>query len=635
MDKSSIDKVEGYQSQSVLGNQEDDERCQFRAIYNDLEDNEEFKAWSCSEKQEKRKKYCVFHDRTITEWDNKIIARFASMVKKVEVEFQTDDSKKLMCIGFLFPSNFSFALLDCPIKQHAEIKHGIIPRHYKMPIYLCDAEFNGQVEFSYCTFKSLNLSGAIFKREVLFRNTNFDDKFYPRNTKFYDNVNFWSAQFLNADFHDTIFYDKANFRDAIFGGIKTRFLDVRFHGKAKFENTKFCGETKFRGTTFREARFSQSVEFKDLTKFRGVVFENGENTDFAVIDLSNVSFLGTDISRVKFHDNAKWSKREDNLTVIDELELSSMKKRSLLNWEKFPKDNMHRKQLIEFIETNFGLSIAKASRFEGFDKRNNTSTFYQEPADGKSSQILHTVCVELLDSIYLDSENMIAKLTIDGKLYYEFIARYEANETKLFYSHYPPIESVKAIYRGLRENYEYRLRYGEAGQFFVREMDLKRVYNSKKSEIYQKNEIERLEKLRIPNLSVNLVPPVENNKIIRNLLSLTGWYRILALYGEDLKRPVIAGIVILTMSTFFWLIQINPSAEPTFTSTAGLANATNIAVLQKAFERSMTDFLPVLSSPADVKIGLIDFVIKIIGGVVTFGLLAIALRRKFERRFRH
>jgi hypothetical protein len=33
--------------------------------------------------------------------------------------------------------------------------------------------------------------------------------------------------------------------------------------------------------------------------------------------------------------------------------------------------------------------------------------------------------------------------------------------------------------------------------------------------------------------------------------------------------------------------------------------------------------------------GIIDFVIKIIGGAVTFGLIAISLRRRFERRYRH
>jgi hypothetical protein len=34
-----------------------------------------------------------------------------------------------------------------------------------------------------------------------------------------------------------------------------------------------------------------------------------------------------------------------------------------------------------------------------------------------------------------------------------------------------------------------------------------------------------------------------------------------------------------------------------------------------------------------VEIGLLDYVIKIAGGALTFGLLAIALRRKFERKY--
>ena len=54
----------------------------------------------------------------------------------------------------------------------------------------------------------------------------------------------------------------------------------------------------------------------------------------------------------------------------------------------------------------------------------------------------------------------------------------------------------------------------------------------------------------------------------------------------------------------------------------------------KAFERSLADFLPLLPT-GDFKMGIINFVIKIIGGAVTFGLIAIALRRRFERRYRH
>lgn len=609
-----------------------------------MEDNEDFKAWSCPEKRDKTSKYCVFHNSEVKEWDAKVVSRFAKKVKDAEKEFERNKSSKLMCIGFFFPSNFSFTLLDLPTEKHSEMKKDENRRNYKIPVYLSDAIFNGQVEFSYCTFEeSLNLSGAIFKRQVLFRKTEFLGRFYPRNAKFYDNVNFWKAFFLNADFHDTLFYDKANFHGTKFDGVKTRFLDVRFQGKANFEDTKFYVETEFTGTTFKEANFSQNVRFDRLAKFRSVVFETGESIDFGVIDLRNVSFIGTEITRVKFHDDAKWG-GEDSLTVLDERELRSMKQRLLLNWEKFPDEEMYKKQLIDFLVTRFGVtSIHLDSEFKKSPDNKSVTIFktYKNPETGQ----LQKTGIEL-GSIVLDYEKLArvsngqvtyydffksARLTIGGVPYYEFIIRKESNDTNLFYSNYPLIESVKAIYRGLRENYEYRLRYDEAGKFFVKEMELKRIYNSRKSEIFHKEEVERLD---FPRLSRNLVRPKKNNILIRNIFSLAGWYRILALYGEDLLRPLIAGTAIIIMSTIFWLVQVSPSGEPSLT-TVGLANATNSTVWTMAFERTMADFLPILSSPTGVSVGLIDFIIKIVGGAITFGLLAIGLRRRFERRFRH
>ena len=62
-------------------------------------------------------------------------------------------------------------------------------------------------------------------------------------------------------------------------------------------------------------------------------------------------------------------------------------------------------------------------------------------------------------------------------------------------------------------------------------------------------------------------------------------------------------------------------------------NITNHIQLLTAFQRSLADFLPLLSLPSDIKVGVIDYIIRIVGGALTFGLLAIALRRKFERKY--
>jgi hypothetical protein len=103
--------------------------------------------------------------------------------------------------------------------------------------------------------------------------------------------------------------------------------------------------------------------------------------------------------------------------------------------------------------------------------------------------------------------------------------------------------SIKAVYRNLRENYEYRMRYDEAGQFFIREMELKRKYReavSSKDDGF---------KIKVK----------QNNWFRRNLFSLTGWYYHLSRYGESIWRPTLAGLVIVFLSTLFWLTQNNPT----------------------------------------------------------------------------
>jgi hypothetical protein len=182
-----------------------------------------------------------------------------------------------------------------------------------------------------------------------------------------------------------------------------------------------------------------------------------------------------------------------------------------------------------------------------------------------------------------------------------------------------------AAYRNLRENYEYRLRYDEAGKFFIREMELKRKYRE----------------ILSPD-SNNAT--VKQNGWLRRNLSLTGLYYHLSRYGENLLRPTLVGMAIVFGSTLFWLIQNNPTAEPSLSvivssKTKTITNFINVSQIWnnthslKAFERSLADFLPILSPGSDIKMGIVDFIIKIVCGALTFDLLAIALRRKFERKY--
>jgi hypothetical protein len=125
---------------------------------------------------------------------------------------------------------------------------------------------------------------------------------------------------------------------------------------------------------------------------------------------------------------------------------------------------------------------------------------------------------------------------------------------------------------------------------------------------------------------------VKQNGRLRRNFSLIGLYYHLSRYGENLLRPTLTGIIIVFLSTLFWLTQINPTHERSFSHMAGFTQAGNGTHWLKAFERSFADFLPLLSLASDIKVGIIDF-IKVAGGALMFGLLAIALRRKFERKY--
>jgi putative phosphoribosyl transferase len=194
--------------------------------------------------------------------------------------------------------------------------------------------------------------------------------------------------------------------------------------------------------------------------------------------------------------------------------------------------------------------------------------------------------------------------------------------------------------------------YDEAGKFFIREMELKRKYREAK-----------------PSTSSSTDYNIKKNNIFRRNISLTGIYYNLSRYGEDLLRPTIAGIVIVLLATFFFVCPSNPSLAPTFSSNSisvktnnnsshtfnitksprnvadasaassssfiGLAQVGNVTHWLKAGEKSLADFLPLLPLGGDIKVGLTDYLIKIVSGAVTFGLIAIALRRRFERKYYH
>ena len=125
-----------------------------------------------------------------------------------------------------------------------------------------------------------------------------------------------------------------------------------------------------------------------------------------------------------------------------------------------------------------------------------------------------------------------------------------------------------------------------------------------------------------PKVGAFEVEVKQNNWFRRNLFSLTGWYYHLSRYGESIWRPTLAGLVIVFLSTLFWLMQSNPTVEPSlpiFQSDDATNNVTSKFVgLDKfgdsahwlrASERSLADFIPLLPLRSGIEVGIIDYVI--------------------------
>ncbi len=94
-----------------------------------------------------------------------------------------------------------------------------------------------------------------------------------------------------------------------------------FSKDAAFMESTFMEDSRFTRCRFKEGLDLDGVSFGGHTSFDHVIFNSPGSVTFED-DLSNVSFAGTDISRVDFGVNVKWG-GEDGHTIYDERHLLS------------------------------------------------------------------------------------------------------------------------------------------------------------------------------------------------------------------------------------------------------------------------------------------------------------------------
>jgi uncharacterized protein YjbI with pentapeptide repeats len=447
-------------------------KCKFRMPYDNLASSElsEFK---CDE-DEILDELCIFHHENYHEQDPDLLIE--RLLSKIELSAKTKTA--LLCIGYNMPDITINKTFDNRVSFQSSIFHGI-------------------ADFSHSKFRKMaDFSRTEFKKEARFANVEFQESFFGltlfKTAYFYDSI-FEKIVFFNTTADRCVFSSthitKGEFTGSELG--EAYFVDSTLEDVA-FESCLF-NKSSFANAVLKNVSFSRcklAVTIFDLTKFTNKttfyssIFENPEMTQFTG-DLSNVSFLGTDISKIRFSEDVIWG-GNDYHTIFEEIHLE-----------------------------------------KNLDRLN--------------------------------------------------------------------LGNILAIYRNLRENYEYQLRYEEAGKFFIREMELKRKYKDTKNE--GKNEIKK------------------KNWLEQNL-SFFGIYYWLSQYGESYTRPFLWSIPILISSWLYWTGNL-PVFHPSHALT-----------YHKALDQSVAAFLQLKSDTSA------DIFFRVLSAPI-LGTLFIAFRRRFERRFRH
>jgi len=462
--------------------------CEYEHGYNDTR-TEKYDDYFCNRPRTSSSKLCKFHDEHYFQTHEQEVIK---LFQKELSEQSPDKTKPIYFIGCNIP-----AIEVINIKQ-------------VRPVYFVNTKFHGNVDFFNIQLTSVNFSNAHFFGNFYLSNVNSNEIFLFSKAKFENDdskVTFKECDLNLANFSLTTF-DSLIFKDSTLNRTKFRTTTIKdklsisectFSGKSDFSDCHFLGESIFSLTSFHTDTIFQYAHFTNIVRYHNVDFKEQQLVIFNG-DLSNVSFIGTDITRIKFSDKILWN-NNDRYSILDA--------RELINDPQ-----------------NFNLS------------------------------------------------------------------------------------SVLSVYRNLRENYEFYLMYEEAGQFFVKEMELKRIYFEDPNDRYQ-----------------------TKIKKWRRYFSVTNCYNILSTYGESFKRISLWSIALFSLALAYFFIcpdivalnKSQPLGEIDY--AVKLLNDPSFR-LEISLERTFGSLFQITTG------GLAEYIVRI-ASLPILGTMFIVLRRRFERRFRH
>jgi hypothetical protein len=540
--------------------------CFFREKYQDYKKG--MVSFRCDMPQHENSNRCKFHLLDYVKNPQNRDDLIKSLKDNVARANRSGDN--LMWIGYYLPKDFT------------------LNDNFETIVFLEGANFLGNVDFSSSVFKkNVNFRDVTFNGKANFYKTTFEGIASFHNAKFRGEVSF-----IKAIFHQKTYFFSVTFNEAAYFSQISEFKDV-----ANFTTAVFIKQAYFNKTTFKKQAHFTSAKFKGLAEFDFATFTLNAVFRYAAFELGK--FNKTIFNTQAQFSNAVFNEVEfKDPTFNGQIRFSNAKFKertffffgSMIGNVMFDYVDLEVQEQVLF---NGNLSKVSFANTDVTRVRFGDKVVWRKEKESLEEDEKSQPDVKFKNKIDNKSKHWWYKDEIDFKIYDERIIEGEER------SYEPPssLEAIVTEYRNLRENYEYNLRYKQAGQFFVREMELRRRYEQKSSHAGNNK--------------------IEKKDLYKQVFSLSSLYYGISKYGESTILPlaIITGTFILATTIFFFFFQ-TPWGDPYLNSIS----------------RSLEAFLPFFNLEDDRGLG--DMILRATM-LPMVGLLFISLRRKLERRFRH
>lgn len=441
-----------------------------------------------------------------------------------------------------------YKAFDKALADHRE-KHGNNFRHFVFPglTDFSGAIFDTEADFSHATFTlSANFSKAIFTKRANFMYAEFDEP---------SAANFTDVQFNEeTDFANSKFHNEARFSCVSFDG-QADFSYVTFDRQADFFGSIFAGETGFYNTTFGEADFCKSTFCR--ARFSGARFKK-EVHFFCATFNAQADFYEANFAKGANFFNARFAKDKEVIfrraEFLDRMLFASAEEEE------------------QIVPTFSGVKV---------DFRDVIIA----PLDALIFRNADLQKCSFLDTDLRKAEFANVKWPEKrGRLrVYDEHVELQKGETRQW-------AHIEQLYRQLKQNYEDRRDYGQAGDFHYGEKEMRR----------------------------------RNPETPRWMSCLLRLYRCVGGYGERCRPPLAwAGGLLVVCALLYLCLGLRPKEV---SSTSALISVWDY------FDYSLR--VMTLLKPDDlVPMGCARYVstVQSLVGPVLIGLFALALRQRLKR----